>query len=95
MVALAMASMARPRILLVDKPTAGLAPRLVSEMLDVLRNLAATGLGVLIVEQNARASLARADRTLVLAGGRVVRSDRAGPPAAEPDPGVLFFGETA
>jgi ABC-type branched-subunit amino acid transport system ATPase component len=95
MVALAMALMARPRILLVDEPTAGLAPRLVGEMLDVLRDLAATGLGILIVEQNARAALARADRALVLVDGRVLRSGAAQPLALEPDFGALFFGQAA
>ena len=63
MVGLAMALMARPKLLLVDEPTAGLSPLLVGEMLDILGQLA-TGaeLGILIVEQNARAALQRAKR---------------------------------
>jgi len=96
MVALGMALMARPRVLLVDEPTAGLSPLLVGEMLDVLRELAAAAaLGILIVEQNARAALERADRALVLVDGRVVRSGSAAVLAQEPDFGALFFGEAA
>ncbi len=96
MVGLAMALMARPRVLLVDEPTAGLSPLLVGEMLDLLRQLAASAnLGVLIVEQNARAALQRANRALVLVDGRVVRAGDAAALAAEPDFGALFFGEAA
>lgn len=96
MVGLGMALMARPRVLLVDEPTAGLSPLLVGEMLDVLRQLAAVAaLGILIVEQNARAALERADRALVLVDGRVVRSGSAAALAQEPDFGALFFGEAA
>ncbi len=95
-VALAMSLMARPRLLLVDEPTAGLSPQLVAEMLDRLRALAAgAGLGILIVEQNARAALDRADRALVLVDGRVARQGPAALLAAEPDFGALFFGEAA
>ncbi|MBX9589862.1 MAG: ABC transporter ATP-binding protein [Hyphomonadaceae bacterium] len=95
MVALAMALMARPRILLVDEPTAGLSPRLVGETLDLLLGLAQAGLGILIVEQNARAALTRVQRALILVDGKVVRSGAASDLAAEPDFGRLFFGEAA
>lgn len=94
-VALAMALVARPRILLVDEPTAGLSPRLVGETLDVLLGLAQSGLGILIVEQNARAALSRVQRAIVLVDGKVVRSAEAEELAAEPDFGRLFFGEAA
>ncbi|KIZ47867.1 MULTISPECIES: ABC transporter ATP-binding protein [Rhodopseudomonas] len=96
MVGLGMTLMARPRVLLVDEPTAGLSPLLVGDMLDTLRQLAATAnLGILIVEQNARAALQRADRALVLVDGRVVREGDAAALAEEPDFGALFFGEAA
>lgn len=96
MVGLAMALMARPKVLLVDEPTAGLSPLLVGEMLDILRQLAGTAdLGILIVEQNARAALQRANRALVLVDGRVVRQGDAAALADEPDFGALFFGEAA
>lgn len=96
MVGLGMALMARPQVLLVDEPTAGLSPILVGEMLDTLRNLAnSANLGILIVEQNARAALLRADRALVLVDGRVVRDGDAAALADEPDFGAIFFGEAA
>jgi ABC-type branched-subunit amino acid transport system ATPase component len=96
MVGLGMALMARPRALLVDEPTAGLSPLLVGDMLDTLRQLAASAsLGILIVEQNARAALQRADRALVLVDGRVVREGDAAALADEPDFGALFFGHAA
>ena len=96
MVGLAMALMARPKLLLVDEPTAGLSPLLVGDMLDILRRLAEEAeLGILIVEQNARAALQRAGRALVLVDGHVVRTGEAARLAEEPDFGALFFGETA
>jgi len=83
-------------VLLVDEPTAGLSPLLVGDMLDTLRQLAASAnLGILIVEQNARAALQRADRALVLVDGRVVREGPAAALADEPDFGALFFGNAA
>lgn len=96
MTGLGMALMSKPRFLLVDEPTAGLSPLLVSEMLDVLQGLSrSANIGVLIVEQNARAALQRADRALVLVDGRVVRSGQASDIAAEPNFGTLFFGHAA
>ncbi len=96
MVALAMTLMARPKVLLVDEPTAGLSPDLVTRMLDVLQGLAGdAGIGILLVEQNARAALQRADRALVLVDGRVRRSGPAAEIAVEPDFGAIFFGAAA
>jgi len=94
MAALGMTLMTRPSILLVDEPTAGLSPNLVGEMLDVLQKLTRdAGIGILIVEQNARAALARADRAVVLVDGRLRRAGPAAELATEPDFGALFFGE--
>ncbi|SNT40750.1 ABC transporter ATP-binding protein [Tropicimonas sediminicola] len=96
MAALGMTLMSRPSILLVDEPTAGLSPNLVGEMLDVLQQLTRdSGIGILIVEQNARAALARADRAVVLVDGRLRRAGPAAELAAEPDFGALFFGDHA
>ena len=71
MLAIARGLMARPRLLLLDEPSLGLAPVLVAEIFAVLRDLRTAGVGLLMVEQNARLSLAIADRGYVLETGRV------------------------
>jgi ABC-type branched-subunit amino acid transport system ATPase component len=71
MLALAMALMVEPLLLLLDEPSAGLAPSLQRLMFDRIREINARGLGILLVEQNARESLALCQRAYVLAMGRV------------------------
>lgn len=72
MLAIGRALMARPRLLLLDEPSMGLAPFLVRLILDILVKLKEQGLTVLLVEQNARAALQIADRGYVIENGRVV-----------------------
>ena len=71
MLAIARALMARPRLLLLDEPSMGLAPILVDQILEAIRELKASGLTILLVEQNAHAALAIADRAYVLETGRI------------------------
>jgi branched-chain amino acid transport system ATP-binding protein len=71
MLAIGRALMARPRLLLLDEPSMGLAPNLVDQVLGAIRALKDDGLTILLVEQNARAALAIADRAYVLETGRV------------------------
>ncbi len=71
MLAIARALMSRPRLLLLDEPSMGLAPRLVREILDVIVRLRDRGVPILLVEQNARAALAIADHGYVIETGRV------------------------
>jgi branched-chain amino acid transport system ATP-binding protein len=79
MLAIGRALMAKPRLLLLDEPSMGLAPNLVDQLLAVIRKLRDDSLTILLVEQNARAALAIADRAYVLETGRVTLSG----PAAE------------
>jgi len=72
MLAIGRALMAEPRLLLLDEPSMGLAPRLVAEIFSCVRALRAADTAVLLVEQNARAALAIADRAYVLETGRIV-----------------------
>ncbi len=72
MLAIGRALMAQPRLLLLDEPSMGLAPRLVAEIFAVIRRLRAADTALLLVEQNAAAALAIAERGYVLETGRVV-----------------------
>ena len=76
MLAIARGLMSMPRLLILDEPSLGLAPRVVTEILNVIRMLNEKGLTVLLIEQNVRHSLAISDRGIVLENGRVVLADR-------------------
>jgi branched-chain amino acid transport system ATP-binding protein len=77
MLAIGRALMARPRLLLLDEPSMGLAPILVDQILAVVRDLRTSGLTILLVEQNARAALAIADRGYVVETGRIAMTGSA------------------
>ncbi|MFM9419431.1 ABC transporter ATP-binding protein [Thermus scotoductus] len=72
MLAIGRALMARPRLLLLDEPSLGLAPLMVQEIYRILRELKGQGTTLLVVEQNAKVALALADRGLVLEAGEMV-----------------------
>jgi branched-chain amino acid transport system ATP-binding protein len=72
MLAIGRALMARPRLLLLDEPSLGLAPRIVEEILATLSDLRRDGMTILLVEQNARAALKIADRAYVMETGRII-----------------------
>lgn len=84
MLAIGRALMAKPRLLLLDEPSMGLSPKLVDHVLAVIRSLKDEGLTILLVEQNAGAALAIADRAYVLETGKIalngsaadIRNDR-------------------
>jgi len=71
MLAIGRALMARPKLLMLDEPSIGLAPKLVSQVLDSVQRIRDTGVTVLIVEQNAAATLAISDRAYVIESGAI------------------------
>jgi branched-chain amino acid transport system ATP-binding protein len=77
MLAIGRALMARPRLLLMDEPSLGLAPKVVEDILATLERLRDAGLTILLVEQNARAALKIATRAYVLETGRIILSGAA------------------
>jgi len=74
MLTIGRALMSRPRLLLLDEPSLGLAPMLVKAIFETIREINARGTTILLVEQNARAALKIAHRAYVLETGRVVLS---------------------
>ena len=74
MLAMGRALMSRPKLLMLDEPSMGLAPILVEQIFDIIRELHAAGTTILLVEQNAQAALSIADRAYVLETGRITLS---------------------
>ena len=74
MLAIGRALMSRPKLLLLDEPSLGLAPRLVEQIFDILQHIRKEGTTVLLVEQNAAMALDLADRAYVLETGRIAFS---------------------
>jgi len=75
MVAIARALMSGPKLLMLDEPSLGLAPKIVGQVLETVRELARSGLTILLVEQNVRKCLEVAQRAYVLENGRIVLGD--------------------
>jgi branched-chain amino acid transport system ATP-binding protein len=74
MLALGRAMMSQPKLLILDEPSLGLAPKIIVSVFDAVKKIAATGISIFIVEQNAFAALSIADRFYVLGRGRILRS---------------------
>ena len=72
MLAMGRALMSRPKLLMLDEPSMGLAPILVEQIFEIIQNLHKAGTTILLVEQNAQAALSVADRGYVLETGKVV-----------------------
>ena len=77
MLAIGRALLAKPRLLMLDEPSLGLAPLMVERVFGIVKDLRAAGITILIIEQKARQTLAIADRACVLETGRIVVTDEA------------------
>ncbi len=93
MVAIGRALMSRPRVLLMDEPSMGLAPALVQTNFELIQQIHADGVAIFMVEQNANMALSIADRGWVLQTGRVVLDDTAGALLANPELRASYLGE--
>ncbi|MEO1092322.1 MAG: ABC transporter ATP-binding protein [Pseudomonadota bacterium] len=92
MVAMGRALMLEPSLLLLDEPTAGLSPRYVGQIFEIVRDVRASGVAVLMVEQNAKQALAAADRGYVLATGRNRFTGKGSELLADRDVAQAFLG---
>jgi branched-chain amino acid transport system ATP-binding protein len=87
------ALMARPKLLMLDEPSMGLAPRIVTQVYEILAELKAAGTTLLLVEQNARAALKVADRGYVLETGRIILEGTAGELREDPEVQRAYLGK--
>jgi branched-chain amino acid transport system ATP-binding protein len=92
MLALARGLMARPRALLLDEPSLGLAPAIIDELFKAIAELRDAGITILLVDQMATQALAAADRGYVLESGRIVRADTAGALREDPALEAAYLG---
>jgi branched-chain amino acid transport system ATP-binding protein len=95
MLALGRALMAKPRLLLLDEPSLGLAPIMVREILRIIASLRELGVSILLVEQNARAALETADYGYVLEMGEIAHQGLAGALAHDPRVVATYLGGSA
>jgi branched-chain amino acid transport system ATP-binding protein len=93
MVAIGRALMSRPKVLLMDEPSMGLAPALVQQNFELIQQINDEGMSIFMVEQNANMALSIADRGWVLQTGMVVLNDTAEALLANPEMRAAYLGE--
>jgi branched-chain amino acid transport system ATP-binding protein/branched-chain amino acid transport system permease protein len=94
MLAIARGLMAKPRILLLDEPSLGLAPAMINELFDILAGLRDEGVTILLVDQMAALALTVADRGYVLESGRIVRAAAASELSGDPELEAAYLGRS-
>tara|TARA_B100000214_G_scaffold102237_1_gene71435 strand:- start:3264 stop:3983 length:720 start_codon:yes stop_codon:yes gene_type:complete len=94
MLAISRALISDPKFLLLDEPTAALSPLYQQQIIESIDSLREVGITILIVEQNARLSLARSDRGYIMSNGKVVHSGDANHILTDPEIGEYFLGST-
>ena len=92
MLAIGRAVMARPELLLLDEPSMGLAPIVVQEIFDVIKDINGSGTTILLVEQNAKKALQIADYAYVMETGHIVLKGKASEVAANPQVTAAYLG---
>jgi branched-chain amino acid transport system ATP-binding protein len=95
MLAMGRALMSLPRVLMLDEPSLGLAPKIVAEIFAIIADLRRSGVSVLLIEQNARAALAAADRAYVMELGTFTLAGPAAELARDPRIAGIYLGEGA
>ena len=91
MLAVARALMLRPKLIMLDEPTAGLSPKAANTLAEKIKEIRSRGTTILLVEQNARIALGIADRGYILVGGRVVAQDTSQNLLARKDLEEIYF----
>ncbi len=92
MLAMGRALMARPRLLLLDEPSLGLAPLITDEIFAIIHQLARSGVTILLVEQNAARALSASDQAFLMAGGQIVEQGRSSDLLNDPKLRAAFLG---
>jgi branched-chain amino acid transport system ATP-binding protein len=94
MLAVARALMLRPKLIMLDEPTAGLSPKAANAMAEKIKEIRSRGTTIMLVEQNARIALGITDRAYILVGGRIVAQDTSQNLLARKDLEEIYFKQT-
>jgi branched-chain amino acid transport system ATP-binding protein len=95
MLAIGRALMAKPKVLLLDEPSMGLAPQMIANIFRIITEINKTGVTILLVEQNAQQALQRADRAYILETGSIVKEAKASDLLNDPAVREAYLGTGA